>query len=221
MQVEEAVRQRRSIRRFKPDPVPREMLREILDAARWTPSWGNTQPWEFLVAAGEPLARFKEANRRHCLEQRPTCPEIPMPDSWPDRLKGRYVGVGRSVLTSLDIARGDMESRLNYYGDMFDLFGAPCLILACLDRRTAVEYAMLDVGLVSQTICLLAWEKGLGTIMLAGSVRYPDLLRSELKVPADRRIVIGTAVGYPDWEAPVNAFQRERAPLDEIVTWIG
>ena len=80
---------------------------------------------------------------------------------------------------------------------------------------------MLDIGLIMQTICLLAHDKGLGTCMLAASVRYPGLLREILPIHEDQVAVIGTALGYPDWESPVNHFERKRSDLDEFVTWVG
>ena len=220
MEIEKAVKERRSIRMFKPEEVPQEIIREILDEARWAPSWGNTQPWELYVVTGETLKRFKKANRQKCMAGEVDSSEIPMPLVWPKILKKRYIGVGKSVLTSLSIAREDADARQAYYGDMFNLFGAPCMILACLGKSLNIEYAMLDVGLIMQTICLLAHDKGLGTCMLAGSVRYPGLLREMLPIPEDRVVVIGAAMGYPDREAPVNNFGRKRADLDEIVTWV-
>jgi len=59
MDIENAVRERRSIRMFKPDPVPKEIIGQILEEARWSPSWGNTQPWELYVVTGDILERFK------------------------------------------------------------------------------------------------------------------------------------------------------------------
>jgi hypothetical protein len=56
--------------------------------------------------------------------------------------------------------------------------------------------------------------------MLAASVRYPQLLRSLLPIAADKTIVVGTAIGYPDGDVPVNNFQRERASLEDFVTWV-
>ena len=220
MDTKKAVKGRRSIRMFKPDEVPQEIIREILDEARWAPSWGNTQPWELYVVSGETLEKFKKANRQKSMDGEADSSEISMPEVWPDILKKRYTGVGKSVLTSLSIAREDVDARNEYYGDMFNLFGAPCMILACLDKSLNIEYAMLDVGLIMQTICLLAHDKGLGTCMLAASVRYPGLLREMLPIPEDQVIVIGAAMGYPDPEAPVNNFERKRADLDEIVTWV-
>ncbi|MFZ5500556.1 MAG: nitroreductase family protein, partial [Candidatus Micrarchaeota archaeon] len=60
MELNEAVRGRRSIRAFLPDPVPRELITKIVDVARWAPSWGNTQPWEIVVADGSKAKQLTE-----------------------------------------------------------------------------------------------------------------------------------------------------------------
>ncbi len=51
------IKGRRSIRRFKPDPIPEEDLREVLEAAIWAPSAGNTQEWKFFVVRDPGLKR--------------------------------------------------------------------------------------------------------------------------------------------------------------------
>jgi len=220
MELEAAIRERRSIRRFKTDEVPEGIISEILEAARWAPSWGNTQPWECYVVTGKALEAFKRENRKYNEDGVSISPEIEMPKLWPESLKERYVGLGKGVLSSLEIARHDINARNRYYADMFELFGAPCLILTCVDKSICLEYAMLDVGLISQTICLLAHEKGLGTCMLAASVSYPELVRKYVPIPDTKIPVIGTAMGYPDWDSPVNTFKRERAKPDEFVRWV-
>ena len=219
MEIFQAVTTRRSIRRFKPDPVPELLLREILEAARWSPSWGNTQPWEISVVTGAALDRFKKANRQHLLDGVIPDPDTPMPDAWPEPLKQRYQGVGKKVLTALAIPRGDEEARLRYAGDMFALFSAPSLLLFCVDRGIPREYAMLDTGAITQTVCLLAHARGLGSCILAASVRYPALIREIIPIPETKAVIIGVAVGYPDREAPVNQFTRERANPDEFTRW--
>ena len=219
MEIFQAVTTRRSIRRFKPDPVPELLLREILEAARWSPSWGNTQPWEISVVTGAALDRFKKANRQHLLDGVIPDPDTPMPDAWPEPLKQRYGDVGKQVLTALDIPRGDKEARLRYAGDMFALFSAPSLLLFCVDRGIPREYAMLDTGAIMQTVCLLAHARGLGSCILAASVRYPALIREIIPIPETKAVIIGVAVGYPDREAPVNQFTRERANPDEFTLW--
>ena len=49
MEVFECIRSRRTVRDFKPDPVPETVVRKILQAARWAPSSSNSQPWHFIV----------------------------------------------------------------------------------------------------------------------------------------------------------------------------
>jgi len=219
MEIFQTVTTRRSIRRFKPDPVPEPLLREILEAARWSPSWGNTQPWEISVVTGAALDRFQKANRQRLLDGVIPDPDTPMPEAWPEPLKQRYGNVGKQVLTALEISRGDQEARLRYAGDMFALFSAPSLLLFCVDRGIPREYAMLDMGAITQTVCLLAHARGLGSCILAASVRYPALVREIIPIPETKAVIIGIAVGYPDGEAPVNQFTRERANPDEFTRW--
>jgi len=222
MELEAAVRGRRSIRKFTSRKVPGVLVDEILDAARWAPSWGNTQPWEFYVLTGEPLAAFKEAGARTLADGLAFAPDVPMPEAWawPSAQKGRYNELGKSLLDMLGINREDRDARNQLYARMAGLFDAPCLIVACIPRDVLIEYAMLDTGIVVQTICLLAHAKGLGTCIMAAVVRYPDMLRKIASIPDDRRIVVGIALGYPDPDYPLNRFDRKRAEPREIVHWV-
>jgi len=61
MEVMQAIKERRSIRKYKPDPVSDEAIDTVLDAARWAPSWANTQCWRFVVVR-DPEVRAKLAD---------------------------------------------------------------------------------------------------------------------------------------------------------------
>lgn len=220
MELREAILGRRSIRNFLKKDVPEELIKEILTDSQWAPSWGNTQPWEIMVISGVPLEEFKHKNKEALFSGIKPKPEIQMPEIFPAHLKHRYVAVGKSVLQSLSIDRKDLDGRLNYYGDMFFLFDAPLMVLFLLDKKVLLEYAMLDVGLCLQTLLLSAHDKGLGGIVLAASVNFPDILRSLFPIDADKTIVMGAVLGWPDRKAAVNCFERQRAGLDETVTWI-
>jgi nitroreductase len=78
---------------------------------------------------------------------------------------------------------------------------------------------MFDCGLLSQNIMLLAAAQGLGTAPLIQAAAYPDVLRKILEVPESKLILLGIAIGYPDWDDPINSFRSERAPMDEVVRW--
>ena len=77
MEFESVVRGRRSIRAYTDQPVPDDLVREILDEARWAPSSRNTQAWSVWVVTGEALERFKAAFKAAARSARrrtpPTC----------------------------------------------------------------------------------------------------------------------------------------------------
>jgi len=220
MELTAAIKGRRSIRKFKPQDVPKNLITEILETARWSPSWGNTQPWDLYVLTGKILAKFKEMNLKQTLAGAEIASDVPMLTQWPDAMKARYGQLGKIVLSAQGIKREDKDARDKYYQNMVSVFDAPCLILACISRDNLVEYQMLDIGIIAQTICLAAHDKGLGTCLLAAAARYPAEIRKIAAIPDDKKIVVGIAVGYPDLSFPLNNFERERARLDEFVHWM-
>jgi nitroreductase len=220
MELRAAIEGRRSIRKFKAKEISQETIRDILETARWAPSWGNTQLWEFYVLTGKRLDEFREANHRSFVDGQTFPLDVPMHEVWPERLKARYGELGNIMLTAMNVKRDDKDARHRLYEDMTLLFGAPCLVVGCIPRDILVEYAMLDIGLIVQTICLLAYDKGIGTCIMAMAVRNPGLLRKILYIPADRKIAIGIAMGYPDENFSLNNFERKRADISEYVKWV-
>ena len=218
--LESTIRGRRSTRKFRTDKVAEETIRDLLDQARWAPSWGNTQPWQVIVVSGEVLDKFKKANQKRLLEGVMPDPDIKMPQVWPDELKKRYMGIASSMFSALNIAREDKQARFQFTVDLFGLFDAPCLILFCIDRNLSVEYACLDIGLFLQTFCLAAHGRGLGTCIMAASISYPEIIRELVPGTEDKLFVVGVALGYPDVASPINEFDRGRADVNQFVMWV-
>ena len=219
MQLVDSIRQRRSIRQFLPKSVPDEVIRDIISEAVWSPSWGNTQQWEMMVVTGDKLTKLKEENKKALFAGQKAQPEIAFPEVWPDAHKARYGEIGKAVLESQATDRDDKEGRLQNTSHMFSFFDAPVLLYFMVDKQLSLEYAVLDVGLILQNVSLLACDKGLGSCIMAVSVMYADIVRKILPVPDNKRLVIGTAMGYPDLEAPINNFERQR-DLEQVVTWV-
>ncbi|HJP50516.1 MAG TPA: nitroreductase [Pseudomonadales bacterium] len=219
MQLVDSIRQRRSIRQFLPKPVPDEVIQDIIAEAVWSPSWGNTQQWEMMVVTGDKLTKLKEENKKALFAGQKAQPEIAFPEVWPDAHKARYGEIGKAVLESQATDRDDKEGRLQNTSHMFSFFDAPVLLYFMVDKQLSLEYAVLDVGLILQNVSLLACDKGLGSCIMAVSVMYADIVRKILPVPDNKRLVIGTALGYPDLEAPINNFERQR-DLEQVVTWV-
>ncbi|MCD6561374.1 MAG: nitroreductase [Deltaproteobacteria bacterium] len=217
MELKEAILGRRSIRQFLAKQVPEKTIKEILKEAVWCPSWGNTQPWEVKIVTGPVLEQLKKENKEAIVSGKDPAPDIPMPENWPVPMKKRYANVGKRVFDSLSIARNDKKGRREHYADMFAFFDAPALLLFTTDKRLAVEYSLLDIGIFIQNFCLLAYERQLGTCVMAAAIHFPEILRRLCSIPDDQRIVIGIALGYPDKKHPVNQFERERIPLEDFV----
>jgi nitroreductase len=219
MDISEAINRRKSIRAFKPDAVPLDILKKILEEAIRAPSWANTQPWEFAVATGRPL----EEIRAGFLEKASTSPsmDVPRPPAFPEQYAARIRVLDRQNRL---LTQKDWESRMV---QNFKHYGAPAVIYLLTQREFYYQtkglnvWALYDCGAVAENILLLATQYGLGTIVQAQAVAYPDVLRKALEIPDTKIFLLGIAIGYPDWEHPINQFRTEREPLDSITTWHG
>ncbi len=219
MNVKDAVEVRRSIRAFSPEPVPRNVLEEILETALRAPSWGNTQPWKLTVVGGQALEKIREEYLRQAKEGLPINPDFPFQTSFNEVQTARYKGLGKSLFQALGIGREDQEKRLAYNLDMTRFFGAPYLIYLHFDRGFNT-YALMDGGIMLQTIALLAAEQGLGTCILTRSVSYPDVVRKHAGISPDQALIMGLGIGYPVQGHPANLFQSQRGKPEEFFSWV-
>ena len=227
MEIVEAIQQRKSIRAFRSDPVPKEILKEIMELALRAPSWANTQPWEFAIVTGKKLEEIRQAFTEKASAAAEDNPDIPRPREFPEPYDTRRRVVGRKVLELKGISREDREKRRWWVLQGLRLFEAPCVIYINIDRSFYQQgdglniWPVFDCGLVAENIMLLATKYGLGTIPQIQAVTYPDVLREVLGITDSKLIVLGIAVGYPDWDDPVNQLRSEREPLDIVSTWYG
>ncbi len=214
MDLEAAVFGRRSIRKFTDEPVTEEMVRDILDLARWAPSWANTQSWSVFAVMGETLEKIKAAYRQRKCAKADRHFEIarPRPD-WPPEMAARTKQLVEARTGSSDAAVPAPATE--------DFFGAPCLLLFAIDERLQPEYACFDTGLLVQTVCLAAHGRGLGTCIMAMAVGYPDVLHELVPGATGKRFVVGVALGVPDRDSAINRFERQRADIGEWVSFVG
>jgi len=216
----EAINARKSIRAYKPDPVPRAVLEEILRAATRTPSGINIQPWEFIVLVGEALEKVKQAN-----VARFNAREAPSMGMWTG---GNYEGIYRDRQVAmaiqlnelLGIAREDREKRLEWRRGGFRFFDAPAAIIIAMEKSLGTGQ-LFAIGSVTQTIALAALKYGLGTCIMAQGVSYPQVIQEVTGVSDSKQLVIALSIGYPDWNAPANKIYTTREPLEKITTWAG
>lgn len=222
MEIIEAVRRRSSIRCFKPDPVAKEVLGEILEMANRAPSAMNTQPWEFTVLAGSVLDEVRRANVELLNSGASPNPEHVVV-GWPREsiYRERQVKLAKQLFQAMGIAREDKEKRAQWLERGFRYFDAPAAIIISTDRSLSESGPLLDIGAVMQTICLAALHFGLGTCIEDQGTMYPDVLRRYAGIPDSKRITMAIAIGYPDWDFPANQVDSEREPVKNITTWLG
>ncbi len=217
MELNEVIQGRHSIRAFLPNHVSRDMIKRIFDEARWAPSWGNTQPWEIVIADNDKAKDLACAFEQEGKKGTKPLPDIQMPLEFPEIHKKRYVNLGKALFTEIGIERGDKEARFQHNLNMYKFFGAPTIVYFIIDGRLNEPYACLDIGSIGTTFCYLAFQEGLGTIYMAASIHFPDIIRKYLDVPEDKKIVIGIALGYPHPEAPASLFRSNREPMENIL----
>jgi len=213
MELSEAMRQRRSTRAFRADDVPDDVIRELLDRSRWAPSWANAQGWDVFVVKGDALARIKAMLAEKFAANAEPVPDVRMPQrgEWPEHIADR--------MTYTRPAPGAAPQPPQRPG-LSDIYGAPCLLLFAIHEQLAVEYACFDLGLLVENVCLEAEDHGLGTCIMAMTVRYADALHELVPQAEGRRFVVGVALGHPDAHNELNRTERKRCPLGEIATFV-
>ena len=102
----------------------------------------------------------------------------------------------------------------------FGFFDAPAAFIIYMDEELS-DLSLLDIGCLTQNICLAAMEFGLETCVEIQAVTYQKGLRKYTDIPENKKFVIGISIGYPDEDFPANKVVSERAPLGEVTSWYG
>ena len=219
MDLIEAIKSRKSIRGYKPDPVPKEVLAEILEIASRAPSSMNTQPWEFTVIAGDVMEKINQANveKFNAGEPGNWGWEI---EKFKDKCRERQVALAIQLFKLMGIAREDREKRTDWARRSFRNFDAPAAIIISVDKEH-LPRTQFDIGAISQTIALVALKYGLGTCIQDVGIAYPDVLREFAGIPEFKQMIICLSIGYPDDDFPANKVYSERESLENNTTWCG
>lgn len=188
---------RRSIRRYTPDPIPRELLQNLLETAIWSPSAHNRQPWRFAIvtekANQEELARQMGARLRRDLAADGVSPDQIEQDA--GRSYSRITGA--AALVCLCLSMEDMD----IYPD---------------ERRAKNEFLMAaqSTAMAGQTFLLAAHAAGLGACWMCAPLFCPDVVSAALELPPSWQPQALITLGYPAEERA-----KERRTLAEVTLW--
>jgi F420 biosynthesis protein FbiB-like protein len=190
--------QRRSIRRFRPEPLPATLLQRLLTAAIWAPSAHNRQPWRFAVLttseAKHALARAMAARWQEDLQAA---------GLGPDAIAARLQRSTWRITTPPALVLGSITlQEMDVYDD------------AALQQAEALM-ATQSLSLALGNLMLAAWREGVGSCWICAPLFASDAVRQVLHLPHSWQPQALIALGYP-----AETKTSTRKPLSEVVTWL-
>lgn len=222
MEFDEVILGRRSIRGYKPDPVPRRLIEEILALAMRSPSSMNTQPWNFYVVTGEPLERIRAGNTERMLSGVPQSREFRTGQPFAGVHRDRQIGVAKQLFSAMGIARDDKAARVDWVMRGFRQFDAPVCIIITYDRSAdGSDDTPFDCGAVATTLVNAAWSRGLGAVINSQGIMQSPVVREHAGIADDQVIMKSIALGWPDERFPANAVVSVRKAVSEAAVFVG
>ncbi len=219
MDAIECIKTRMSIRRFKPDPVPKEILLDVLNTARWSPSYKNSQPWKIAIVSGEKKEKLSNMLIELIEKGEIPDPDIEEPQSWPSDIDNRIRDhmKRRSEYFGIDLSDPNVLKKAKIAN--FRFYGAPHGIFLYQDA-SLTRWSILDIGMFAQSLMLAAHAHGLGTVPQAFLIDYSSVIKKFLQIPETERLILGMSIGYPDLEDRANSYRSTRIDISEIVKWV-
>jgi nitroreductase len=215
MSMIDLIKQRRSIRAFKTELPPRELILECLEAASWAPNPTSQQPWQFIVLSGKPLQAVCRAIKEN-FKPIPDPQQAAISAATQEMLSRRKQEHFSQMIEFLKAHHYNMQSAAD---GNFTFHGAPVGIIfgsyPCKDQN----YLKSTVAAM-QTFMLAAWSHGLGTCWMNAVSICQEHIRRELALDDELVLVDGIAVGYPDPDSPINKIPRERLSVEAVVRWL-
>ncbi|MGB3626218.1 MAG: nitroreductase [Henriciella sp.] len=222
MDYETVVRGRRSIRGYLDKPVPKELIREVLEIAMRAPTSLNTQPWNFYVVTGDVLDRIREGNVERNLAGVPDSREFRMGPGYEGAHRERQIGIAKQLFAVMGIERHDKEARMDWVLRGFRQFDAPVSIVITYDKSIqGSDIAPFDCGGVVNCLVNTAWSKGLGCVINSQGIMQSPVVREHAEIPDDQVIQTCVAMGWPDDSFPANSVVSTRKSVDEAATFVG
>lgn len=216
MNVTDAVKLRYSVRGYTEDPVPEELIREVLDVVRLAPSNSNTQPWHIAVVSGATRAALEAAL---CAASdagtEPNRDFVAAAGAVDGVYRDRRRACGFSYYETMGVSREDRAGRAAIARKNYEFFGAPHVAFLSMPK-TMSHASAVDMGIFLQTLMLVFAERGIGCIPQGALGNYPDIVRAQVSIPEGNGILCGISFGWEDKGAHINTVRMPREPVAVI-----
>jgi len=178
------------------------------------------QPWQVLVVSGEKKRQLDKKLLEAFENKLPMQPKVnAYMDEWTEPYKSRRHACGVALYQALGIGRDDKELRVEQSRRNFHAFGAPTALFLGMSSALK-EGSLFDCGMFCQSLMLSAVSLGLETCPEASLVFWPEILREFFHVGEEIHFLTGLALGFGDYQAPVNQYKTDRADLAEWVSFV-
>ena len=212
------LKSRYSCRAFRPDPVPDDVITQIITAALHVPSWCNAQPWQVTITKGAATDAFRDVMMTAASTGTPPQPDL----DWPSKYSGAYAErrrtCGYQLYDAVGIEKSDRAGRMAQMLRNYALFDAPHVAIIHSPAELG-PYGAMDSGGFVTAFTLAATALGVASIPQAATAGYAPLVRDHFDIADDRLVLCAISFGYADKDAPINQFRTERAGPDQIIDW--
>jgi nitroreductase len=210
--LEKLIKGRRSIRQWKKQEVPDELLKKAVELATWAPNGGNYQGWRFIVVKQKEMIEKLANAVQFVADKIASWPEAV---SWQEDVK-RYrknASFFRNAPACIGVFSGVYQSPMDKVlvaREPFDLEAKEIL-----GFRRSAPTAVQSVAAAVTTMLLVFQQMGLGAVWLVSPIQAKKKIEAILKVPSNMDLICLIAVGYPD-ESP----QKDRRSVEEVIEFV-
>ena len=217
MNVQEAIKSRKSVRKFKKRKVSMKTIKEIIKLASYSPSGSNTQPWNIHVLTGQSLLDFTKKIKKEFLlnGNNLKLERLNYMEKYREPYLSRRRKVGWDLYQILNIKKGDYNKTKEFHSQNYEFFGAPVGIIFSIEKDLG-WMSWLDYGMFLQNMCLAARSFGLHTCSQAAWGLVYKKANKILKIKKNLTIHCGMALGYIDQNAKVNSLNTEREEINSF-----
>lgn len=221
--VEAAIVSRRSVRAYRQQPVPRELIERILNLAARAPSGTNTQPWKVTVLTGASKDALSDKILAAYNDPAERAQHTEAYDYYPAQWVSPYIDrrrkIGWDMYGLLGLTKDNKAGMQEQHAQNYRFFGAPVGLMFTIDRVMG-KGSWVDYGMFLQTLMVAARAHGLDTCPQAAFNQFHRIILPHIGAGPEEELICGMTLGYADNTPPVAQLKTEREPASRFTRFL-